>query len=166
MVVVALGRCSCVIMASLAACMQHIAEQCSLPEAMSREPTHCRIAIFFGSFLSDGRTTCPPVGPDAERSLSYSMLVTTFGKTPYPYSALSFASNSFVPLARITDPTLMTTVSSFCAKLIAPVPHDFSHSLHVPFRRYRHFDASITATAGTACGNGMRMALVCDSPLL
>ena len=48
---------------------------------------------------------CPPVGPDALRIRSYSMLVSTFGKTPYPYSPLSLASNSVVPQARMTEPT-------------------------------------------------------------
>ena len=75
-------RCSARITASFAACMQQTAEQNGLPTCVSRDPTHWRKARRFGSVWSDGRKTWPCVGPEALRSRSHSMLVSTFGEVP------------------------------------------------------------------------------------
>ena len=53
-----------------------------MPFSGSRDPTHCRKTIVFGSRPSDGRTIRPPVGPDADASRSNCRPSITSGTVP------------------------------------------------------------------------------------
>ena len=105
--------CSLAMMASLMEYMQQTPEQYSLPTFSSLEPTHCMNAIFSGMSPSEGLMTVPKCGPVALSILSNSMLETTFWYTPYPYSALSLASNSSKPGDTMIEPTLISKSFSF-----------------------------------------------------
>lgn len=59
---------------------------------LSREPTHWMKTTFCGSRPSEGRTMCPPVGPEADKRRSYWSEVITSGYLPPPYSSYTVQS--------------------------------------------------------------------------
>ena len=127
-------------MASLRANIQQALEQYeAAPFWMPRDPTHWIQAIFSGFFPSEGRTSFPWVGPDAERMRSYSKLVTTSGFIPYSKLSRPAGSNTAAPGQRITDAmnAVKETIKSQGLEICEAGIHGHGLSSQ-EFPRYRH----------------------------